>query len=88
MSNPRIQIVRSRCFGFLLRGNGLGLSGRQTLSTIVGNSAVDDRPAVDAFPGIEHEKEIREPIQQHPSVTLRTVHSSLLRRLRSQLSAK
>ena len=58
MSNPRMQIVRPRCFGFLLRSNGLGLTGRQTLSAIAGNSAVDDRPAVDAFPGIEDEKEI------------------------------
>lgn len=62
MSNLRMQSVRPRCFGFLLRSNGLGLAGCQALSAIAGNSAVDDRPAVDAFPGIEHEKEIREPL--------------------------
>jgi hypothetical protein len=46
----------------LAHGNGLGLSGSQTLSAIVGNGAVDDGAAINAFPGIEDEKEIREPL--------------------------
>lgn len=46
----------------LSRGHGLGLSGSQTLSAIVGNGAVDNGAAIEAFPSIEHEKEIREPL--------------------------
>lgn len=57
--------------------NGLGLSGSQTLSAVIGNRAVDDGPAVDAFPGIKHEKEVREPFQHHQPLTLRTIHRSL-----------
>jgi hypothetical protein len=36
----------------------LGIPGGQTLSSIVGNRAIDDRTAVDAFPGVENEEEI------------------------------
>lgn len=41
--------------------NSLGISSSQTLSAIIGNGAVDDGAAIDTFPGIEHEKEIRKP---------------------------
>ncbi len=61
----------------LSHGHGLGLSGRQTLSAIVGNGAVDNGAAIEAFPGIEHEKEIREPLQHHHAFALRTVHCAL-----------
>jgi hypothetical protein len=62
---------------FLAYGHGLGSSGSQALSAIVGNRAVYNGAAIEAFPGIEHEKEIREPLQHHHSLTLRTIHRSL-----------
>jgi hypothetical protein len=46
----------------LAHGNSLGTSGRQTLSAIAGDGAIDNGAAIDAFPGIEHKKEIREPL--------------------------
>jgi len=58
----------------LARGDGLGLSGRQTLSAIIGNGAVDHGAAIHAFPCIEDEKEIREPLQHHHPFTLWTFH--------------
>ncbi len=59
---------------FLARGHGLGFSGSQTLSPIVGNRAVDNGPAIDAFPCVEDEKEIREPFQHHHPLALWAVH--------------
>jgi hypothetical protein len=46
----------------LARSNGLGYSDRKTVSAIGGNSTVDKGTTIDAFPGIKHEKEIREPL--------------------------
>ena len=69
----------------LASGNGLGLLGFQALSTILGNGAVDNGAAVETFPGKKDEKEIREPLQHHRPLTLRTFHRSLLRWLRSLL---
>ncbi len=42
----------------LARDNGLGFSGRQTLSAIAGNRAVNNGSAIDAFPCVEDEKEV------------------------------
>ncbi len=72
----------------LARGNGLGFLDRQALSAILGNGAVDNGAAVETFPGIEDEKEIREPLQHHRPLTLWTFHRSLLRWLRAQLLPK
>ncbi|MDR4468791.1 MAG: hypothetical protein MRJ68_10910 [Nitrospira sp.] len=47
---------------FLARGNSLGTSGSQTLSAILRDGAVDNGAAIDTLPGIEDEKEIREPL--------------------------
>lgn len=69
----------------LARGDGVGFAGRQTLSAILGDGAVDNGAAVEALPGIKDEKEIREPLQHHCSFTLRTFHRFLLRWLRTQL---
>ena len=49
----------SRCV--LPRGDWLRVSRGETLPSIVGNCAVDDGAAVNAFPGIEDEEEIGEP---------------------------
>lgn len=43
---------------YLVHGNGLGLSGSQTLSAISGNGAVNDGAAIEAFPCKKHEKKI------------------------------
>jgi hypothetical protein len=59
---------------FLPRRNGLGALGSQTLSAIIGDSAINNGAAVQAFPGIEHEKEIRESLQHHHPLTLWTIH--------------
>jgi hypothetical protein len=59
---------------FLARGDDLGLSSSQTFSSIVGNGAVDHGAAVDAFPCIEDQKEIREPLQHQHPFALRTFH--------------
>jgi hypothetical protein len=63
----------------LLGSDSLGLSDRQALSAIMGDSAVDNGTAIEAFPGIKDEKEIREPLQHHRPLTLWTLHQSLLR---------
>jgi len=42
----------------LARGSRLRFSSRQTLSTVVGNRAVDNGSTIDAFPCVEDEKEI------------------------------
>lgn len=79
---------RSRCTPsriYSTRGNGLGFSGGQALSAIIGNGSVDDGTAIHAFPCIKHEKEIRKPFQHHQSFTLWTFHWFLPEWLRSQL---
>ena len=65
------------CEDLLAGDDSLGFTGRQTLSAIIGNGAVDDGAAIDAFPCIKHEEEIREPLQHHQPLTLRTFHCSL-----------
>jgi hypothetical protein len=54
--------------------DGLRFAGSQALSTVVRNGAVNDGTAIDTFPCIEHEKEIREPFQHHHTFALRTFH--------------
>ena len=61
----------------LARGNGLRLSCCQTLSPVVGNRAIDDGATINALPGVENEKEIREPLQHHHPFALRTFHRIL-----------
>ena len=63
---------------FLACGSSLGFSDSQTLSAIIGNGAVNHGAAIHAFPCIEHQKEVREPLQHHHPFTLRTFHRSLL----------
>jgi hypothetical protein len=46
----------------LVRGNSLGISRGQTLSAVIRDGAVDNGTAIDAFPCVKHEKEIREPL--------------------------
>ena len=58
----------------LAHGNRLRFPDRQTPPAIIRNGAVDNGAAIHAFPCIKHEKEIREPLQHHHSLTLRTFH--------------
>lgn len=69
----RVRVFRAT----LPSGDGLGLARGEALSTIVGDGAIDDGAAVDAFPGVENEEEIREPLQHHQTFALRTFHRTL-----------
>ena len=60
----------------LSRRDGLRFARRETLPAVGGNGAIDDGAAVDAFPGIEDEKEIRKSLQHHQAFTLWTFHVS------------
>jgi hypothetical protein len=55
-----------------------GFFGCETVSPIIGDRSIDDRSAIDTFPGIEDQKEIREPLQHHQSFTLRAIHNCFL----------
>ena len=57
------------------RGNRLVVKFSQTPSLVGGNRSVDDRSAVNAFPGIENEKEVRKPLHHHQAFAFRTIHS-------------
>lgn len=56
---------------------GLAVPSRQALTPIVGNGAVDDRAAIDAFPGVENQKEVGETLKHHEPFALRTFHRIL-----------
>lgn len=51
--------------------NSLNLSRQQTLSAVGGNGAVDHGTEIEAFPGVEDDKEIREPLEHHHPLKLR-----------------
>jgi hypothetical protein len=53
-----------------------GLGG-EAISPIFGDGPINDRTAVDAFPGIEGQEKIRESFQHHQSFALRTIHNFL-----------
>jgi hypothetical protein len=48
------------------------------LPPVHGNGAINDRTAVDAFPCIKNEEEIREALQHHQALTFGTFHQILL----------
>ena len=52
--------------------------GCKALSPICANGTVQDRTAVNAFPGIKDEEEVREPLHHHQAITLGTSHVSFL----------
>ena len=51
--------------------------GGEAVSPIIGDRPIDDRSAVDAFPGIEGQKKVRESFQHHQSFALRAIHNFL-----------
>ena len=68
------QIVAERR---LPSGYRLDLARRKTLLPVHGNGPVDDRPTVNAFPGIEDEEKVGEPLQHHKPFASRTFHVTL-----------
>ena len=58
--------------------NRLSVACGEALPTVRRNGPIDDGATVDAFPGVENEKEIREPFQHHHAFALRTFHVFLL----------
>jgi hypothetical protein len=65
-------VLHGGCFGFF---RGLG---RKAVSPIFGDRPIDDGSAVDAFPGIEGQKKVRESFQHHQSFALRAIHDYFL----------
>lgn len=55
-------------------------AGGETVSPIIGDRPIDDRTTVETFPGIEDQKKVREPFQDHQSVALRAIHNEFLPR--------
>lgn len=51
---------------------------REALALIRSNGPVHDRTTIDAFPSIENEEEVREPLHHHQPITLGTFHVVLL----------
>jgi hypothetical protein len=49
--------------------------GGEAVSPIIGDRPIDDRSAVDTFPGIEDQEKIREPFQHHQSFAFRAIHN-------------
>jgi len=67
----------ARGTGRLRRLHRLGLAGGQALAPVVGDRAINDGAAVDAFPSVEDQKEIGEPLEHHEPFALRTFHRVL-----------
>ena len=54
--------------------------GGEAVSPVIGDRPIDDRSAVDAFPGIKGQKKVRESFQHHQSFALRATHNYCLPR--------
>ena len=54
--------------------------GGEAVSPIIGDRPIDDRSAIDTFPGIEGQEEVRESFQHHQPFALRTIHNHFLPR--------
>ena len=66
--------------------NFLRGSDSEAVSTVLGYCLIDDCSAVDTFPGIKNQEEVREPFHRHQSVALRTIHNTALPRYVSELA--
>ena len=81
LSNPTLAIPEFRRLPVpVLHGGRFGFFrglGGEAISPIFGDCPINDRAAVDAFPGIEGQEKIRESFQHHQSFTLRTIHNFL-----------
>ena len=54
--------------------------GSEAVSPVIGDRPIDDRSAVDTFPGIKGQKKVRESFQHHQSFALRATHNYCLPR--------
>ena len=81
LSNPTLAIPEFRCLPSpVLHGGRFGFFrglGGEAISPIFGDCSINDRAAVDAFPGIEGQEKIRESFQHHQSFALRAIHNFL-----------
>ena len=59
--------------------------GGEAVSPIIGDRSIDDRSAIDTFPSIEGQEEIREAFQHHQSFALRAFHDYSLPHCESEL---
>ena len=73
-------VLHGGCFNFF-RG-----FGSKAVSPIIGNRFIDDGSAVDTFPGIKDQEEVREPFHHHQSFALRAIHNYFLPRYVSELA--
>jgi hypothetical protein len=58
------------------RFNFLRGFGGKAVSPVIGDCLIDDCSAVDTFPGIKDQEEVREPFHHHQSFALRTIHNN------------
>jgi hypothetical protein len=77
LSHP-FNSLRGGCFNFL-RG-----FGGEAVSPVIGDCLIDNGSAVDTFPGIKDQEEVREPFHHHQSFALRTIHNNFLPRYVSE----
>ena len=54
--------------------------GGKAVFPIIADRLIDDRSAIDTFPGIEHQEEVREVFQHHQAFALWAIHDSFLPR--------
>ena len=52
--------------------------GYEAIFPIIADRLIDDRSAIDTFPGIENQEEVREAFQHHQSFSLWAIHHSFL----------
>jgi hypothetical protein len=62
--------------------------GGEAVSPIIGDRSIDDRSAVDTFPGIEGQEEVRESFQYHQSFALWAIHNYFLPRYVNELARR
>jgi hypothetical protein len=65
-------VLHGGCFSFFRSFGG------EAVPPIICDRPIDDGSAVDAFPGIEGQKKVRESFQHHQSFALRAIHDYFL----------
>ena len=77
---PYVGVLYGGRFNFFRRFS------RKAVSSIIRDCLVDDRSAIDTFPRIEGQEEIREAFQHHQSFALRAFHDYSLPHCESELA--
>jgi hypothetical protein len=70
------------------RFNFLRGFGCEAVSPIISDRPIDNCSAVDTFPGIEDQEEVRESFQHHQSFALRAIHNYVLPRYVNELARR